>query len=401
VLNTLKNAYAQFSPVSAPTLVFVSAGVAGPKADKMAAIGKESELCPLRTNHFEEAGVAAVASRANTYVVHALEASSTSQSPQAGQIGVDAIAGSTGAETIRMTGGTTDTSLVRIAQETSAYYLAEFEPDASDRSGNRQRVEVRVARDRVRVNARPNIVIAKGEAAGGAKPATPGDMIRVATMFTDLPLRAAWHARRNQDGKIRIDALFEPLDPTAKIGAVTVIMYDEKGKSRAQWKPQGSDLARSPILASLAVEPGTYRMRVAATDAAGRAGTVDSEVRANLTQAGGVSISHLVLGVPAGGFTPRLDFTANDQQAIGLVEIYGVPKGAAVAVTFELAETDKGPSIATGPAQIAAGPTEDTRLAFGGFGIAPMQPGDLLVRAVVTVDGKPIGTVSRTLRKTK
>jgi hypothetical protein len=30
-----------------------------------------------------------------------------------------------------------------------------------------------------------------------------------------------------------------------------------------------------------------------------------------------------------------------------------------------------------------------------------MKPGDLLLRDVVTVDGKPVGTVSRTLRKNK
>jgi hypothetical protein len=404
VLNTLRSSFREFSAASAPTLVFVTAAVAGPATDQMATVGRESELCPLRTNHFEEVGAAAQSSHASVYVVHALEAAPATQSSRTAQAGIDAIAGVTGAETLRITGGATDASLTRIARETSGYYLASFDAEPSDRSGNRQRLEVRVARDAVRVNVRPYLVVGRADTAApaAAKPVAPNDMIRVPTVFTDLPLRAAWTARRNQDGKIRIDALFSALDPSAKLAAATAMLYDQKGRSRAQWKPEGPDLTRNPVLASLVVDPGVYRLRIAVTDAAGRAGTVDSDVRAELPQAGGVSISHLVLGVPAGGsFAPRLDYTPQDEQAIGLVEIYGVPKGAKVEVVFELAESENGPAVATGPAQIGAGPAEDTRMAFGGFGITPMKPGDLLLRAVVTVDGKPVGTVSRTLRKNK
>jgi VWFA-related protein len=398
-LNTLKAAFSQFSTASAPTLVYVSAALSGPSTSSTS-VGSASELCVIRTNHFEEVGVAAQASHANVYVVHALDAASPSQSPQSVQIGIDAIAGATGAETIRVSGGT-GVSLGRIATETSAYYLAAFDAEPADRTGNRQRVEVRVARERVRVNARPHIVIGKGEGGVSAKALTPSDMIRVSTVFTDLPLRAATYASRNADGKIRIIVLFEPVDPANKLNAVSVIAYDAKGSGKAQWKGQGSELAATPVRAALIADPGTYRVRVAATDSAGRAGTVDVETRAELVEAGALKMSALVLGISASGtFAPRLQFDAGDQQAIGYVEVYGVPKGANLGVTFELAEVDGGPAIATGPSQISA-PTEDSRLAFGGFGIGPMEPGDLQMRAVITMDGKPVGSVTRTLRKTK
>lgn len=398
VLNTLKSAFNQFSPGSTPTLVFVSAAVAGPRSDKMANVGRESELCPLRTNHFEEVGVAAVASRANTYVVHALGAGTASQSPQEAQIGIDAIAGSTGADTIRITGGATDTSLVRIARETSAYYLASFDPEPSDRTGNRQRVEVRVARDQVRVSARPNIVIA---GAAGGKALTPRDMIRVPTTFTDLPLRGAVYPSRFKDGKVLLVVLFEPEDAAAKLTAATVVAFDAKGTGRP-WNAEAKELAGIPIRTAVDVQPGPYRVRVAATDAAGRGGTIDIETTASLTDAAPLTLSALVLGVaPSGSFAPRLQFDAGDQQAIGYLEVYGVPKDGKLGVTFELAEVDGGPAIATGPAQISNGPAEDARIAFGGFGIGPMQPGDLQMRAVVTLDGKRVGSATRTLRKTR
>jgi hypothetical protein len=398
VLNTLRGAYAQFSPGSAPTLVFVSAAVAGPQSEQMANIGKQSELCPLRTNHFDEVGAIAVGSRANTYVVQALEAGTASISPQDSQAGVDAIAGSTGAETIRMTGGATDTSLVRVARETSAYYLASFEPEAGDRSGNRLRVDVRVARDDIRVFARPNIVVARA-GGGGGKPVTPRDMIRVNTQFSDLPLRGAVYPSRFTGNQVRLVVLFEPAEPAAKLTAATVVAFDAKGTGRP-WHADAKELAGTPIRTAVDMQPGQYRVRIAATDAQGRAGSLDVETDARLSDASPLTLSALVLGVPSSGsFAPRLTFTASDAQAIGYVEIYGVPKGGTVGVTFELAATDGGPALATGPAQISQGSTEDMRIAFGGFGIGPMEPGDLQMRAVVSLDGKRVGSVSRTVRK--
>jgi len=398
-LGTLRSAFGEFSPQSAPTLVYVSAALAGPASDRMANLGAESDLCPLRTNHFEEVGVAAQASHAAMYVVHVLEAASTSQTPQASQLGIDAVAGVTGAETIRLTGGGTESPLTRIARETSAYYLASFDAEPADRNGNRHRVQITVARERVRVHSRPNIVIPRG-AAAAAKSVTPRDMIRVSTVYTDLPLRGATFTSRNPDGKVRVVALFETLEAAAKLNAATVIGYDAKGVSKAQWNAEAKDLGGSPIRADLLVPAGTYRVRIAATDTKGRAGTVDIETPAQVTDAGTLKISALVLGAGAGGtFSPKLQFDAGDQQAIGYVEIYDVPKGANVGVTFELAESEGGPATATGPSQISG--ADDTRIAFGGFGIGPMEPGDLQMRAVITLDGKRIGIVSRTLRKTK
>ena len=398
-LGTLRSALAEFSPESAPTLVYVSAALAGPASERMANVGKESELCPLRTNHFEEVGTAAQASHAAMYVVHVLDAASSSQSPQASQLGIDAVAGVTGAETIRLTGGGTESPLTRVARETSAYYLASFDVEPADRNGNRHRVQISVARERVRVNARPDIVIARGEAAA-AKAVTPRDMIRVPTVFTDLPLRGATFSSRNPDGKIRVVALFETLDASVKLNAATAIAYDAKGVSKAQWNAEAKDLAASPIRADLLMPAGTYRVRIAATDTKGRAGTVDIETPAEMADAGPLKMSALVLGIASGGaFSPKLQFDAGDPQAIGYVEIYDVPKGANVGVTFELADSEGGPATATGPAQISG--ADDKRIAFGGFGIGPMDPGDLQMRAVITLDGKRVGTVSRTLRKTK
>jgi hypothetical protein len=157
-------------------------------------------------------------------------------------------------------------------------------------------------------------------------------------------------------------------------------------------------------MAALAAPPGTYRVRVAALDAAGRAGATDYELKVEVPRADPLKMSGLVLGTQqqGGGFAPRLEF-AGEPVAIGLLEIYGVPKGGNVTVDLDLVSSAEGTALATAQTNVGAGPAgmDDMRVAFGGFNIGSLAPGDYLMRAVVNLDGKPVGKVVRTLRKTQ
>ena len=82
-----------------------------------------------------------------------------------------------------------------------------------------------------------------------------------------------------------------------------------------------------------------------------------------------------------------------------MIEIYNVPKEAKVETTFEILKGDE--VMGSGQGTVGAGPGEDARLAYGGFGVATLEPGDYTMRATVTIDGKPAGTTTRTLRKVK
>jgi hypothetical protein len=87
--------------------------------------------------------------------------------------------------------------------------------------------------------------------------------------------------------------------------------------------------------------------------------------------------------------------------AIGLLEIYGVPKGANVTVDLDVATSAEGSPLASAQTTVSPGNTDDMRVAFGGFSIAGLSPGDYLMRAIVSLDGKPVGKVVRTLRKSQ
>ncbi|CAN5824570.1 hypothetical protein BH18ACI5_BH18ACI5_06560 [soil metagenome] len=186
-----------------------------------------------------------------------------------------------------------------------------------------------------------------------------------------------------------------------KLASASVGVIDDKGTVKLQWSAQPPDLARSPMLAAIPVPPGKYRIRVAAIDDKGVTGAVDYDMDVALAEAPPLKMGTMMVGVSDKGFTPKLVFTSVDTQAVGLMELYGVPAGANVTSKFELGETETSTPLGDAPGNIAVGPGEDGRRVFGGFGITTLAPGDYVMRATIMVDGKVVGRAARTIRKTK
>jgi hypothetical protein len=159
-------------------------------------------------------------------------------------------------------------------------------------------------------------------------------------------------------------------------------------------------------MGALSAAPGTYRLRAAARDDGGRNGTADTEVHVELTPAGELRLSSVVLGLsrPAGAtgtsFQPKLEFTT-EPVAITLVEIYGGQEGARVAALVELAQTVNGAPIMTMPLAIESTSDPDRYQATGAVPIGNLPAGDYVVRVVVGLEGQGEGRVMRTIRKSE
>ena len=394
-----------------PTTIVVFAGGLSPPEAKIVDIGGSvrtavggraasasatSDVCPVRPEDFQNIAALASTTHADFYLFHLIEGLVNRSSTQ--DAGFESLAGVTGAEFVRLS-GSPQAAVARLLRETSSYYVATFEPEPSERNGQTLRVDLRAVRDKVTVRTRPAVETPKAAAKGAA---SPKDMLRTATDYRDLPLRAAAYASRTPGSEdVKIVALFEAIDGTP-LTAASVGLFDEKNTLKKQWTAQPADLTKRPSLAALSAPPGTYRVRVAAVDGGNRAGTTDYELRAEVPRADPLKLSALVLGAQqqGSGFVPRLEFTT-EPVAIGLVEIYGVPKGGTVSVDLDVASTPDGSPLATAQTQVAPGNSEDMRIAYGGFDVANLQPGDYLMRAVVSLDGKPVGKVVRTLRKSR
>ena len=387
----------------APTTIVVFSAGLTPPGVKQVRIGARdgsgtNDACPVTPDLFENIGAVASTARADLYLFHLTQAMARRSATQ--DAGFESLAGVTGAEFARI-GASPQPAISRLLRETAAYYEATFEPEASERNGQAYRVEMQSPRARVKLRARPLVTIDKPTVVKSG--VSPKDMLRVQGEYHDLPLRLAGYTSRTPGSdEVKIVALFEGLDANVRIAAASVGLFDEKNTLKKQWTAQGADLEKRPVMAALAAAPGTYRVRVAAIDASGRAGSTDYELEAAVSRADPLRLSALVLGSQqqGGGFAPRLQFTT-EPIAIGLLEIYGVPKGGAVTVDLDVVSSPGAAPLASAQTTVSPGKSDDMRVAFGGFSIADLAPGDYLMRATVSLDGKPVGRVVRTLRKAK
>jgi len=243
-----------------------------------------------------------------------------------------------------------------------------------------------------------------GAPAGGAplmtKVMTPFEMVRSGRSFRELPLRATTSVRRNPNGTLTVIGLFEPVDSAAKIMTAFAALFDENSRSPAYWNAQADTLTGRPTAFGLTVPPGTYRLRIAAIDSFGRLGLIDDQIVAELGQAGPVQVSGMMLGqsLPS-GFAPYLAFT-KQKTAVAYLELYGGTAGAEISVSFELASTTNGPASFKINGVPTATKEEGKYTVTGTIPVWALDPGDYVVRAIITVTGTT-GRVIRTLHKAR
>jgi hypothetical protein len=384
---------------TAPAVVLMSSSVAALKAGDIKMIGAGAnaaanatpigDLCQLRVEEFQRLGASAQSGNVAFYAVELLDASARAQLPDA-QGGLENLAGATNGQMLR-TGANTEAQMARIAQGLSYYYVATFNAQGSDFSGAK-RVELTAARNGITLRAPRELSFARS---GGKT--TPRDMIRNPAKFNDLPLRAAAYVSRNPgDNKIKVLSLFEPTEAGVKLNAAIVGLYNQAGTLTGQWTAQDADLAGPTSIAALAVPDGVYRLRVAATDASGRAGSVDIDnFSATLVEAGPIKLGDLVLGkMGQTGLSPAMQFTT-EAEAIAIVELYGRPAGG-LRMYVEVIGPAEPIQVPLSP---AATSEQDKFLLSAKLPIGALKPGDYTVRAIVAVEGQPEGVLTATLRK--
>jgi len=387
------------------TVVLFTAGLAAPRRD--APMTMAPGMCELVVNHFQVISAAAGAARANFYLLQPSDigfgAGGWSESIAGSQFlgsdnpleGIEHLAGTTGAVRLALDATGTE-SLLRVARESSAYFVAEIEPDEHEIFARTRKLAVRVSRPDVSVRARPEITFAEPAREAGTPRLTVSDLLASPVAATDLPLRVAGFTVREPGGQLRVGVLIEPAEPGVKLASAGAVLFDAVQIAARWFAP---DAAERPLLGAMAAAPGRYRLRVAAIDESGRAGLAEEDVEARLVSVGPLSLGSLMLGVSRGqGVVPQLEFGA-EPIAIASFDIYGGEAGLALAATLEVARLPDGPALATLPLALAR--ADDNRVvATGSVPLGALPPGDYVVRGVIRLEDGTTGVVSRTLRKT-
>ncbi len=406
VLQALEGFLSSFAGRTTPTtVVLFTAGMAAPRRDAPMALAPG--MCELQAADFQRIGGAAGAARANFYIVQpddlGFKAAGRNEAIGGGGFtgsdnpleGIEHLSGVTKGERVPLE-GVGPGALTRVANETAMYYVAEISPDPGDLDGRSRQLEVRSTRADVTIRARPRISFGRPWGAGPATRVSVSDMLLSAASFTDLPMRAAAYTMGDEGEAVLVVAVAEAADRALTLASAGAALVDPDGQVVARWS--APDAREVPLMGAMLVPPGRYRLRVAAVDAAGRAGAADYLFDARLIAVGPLSLGSLILGLSRDNtLTPRLEFGA-EPSALGSFEIYGGVAGTPVTATLEVAHTLGGAALVTVPLVIQSS-AAGRYVAMGTVPIGALPAGDYVVRGVIRLGDGTTGQTVRTLRK--
>ena len=377
------------------------------------------------TSAADSVAVAAARSRVTIYVLRVdrssadFDASAQAAPTTPGQDeamrrnGLDIIAGTARGAAFSIV-GTGDAALQRLELETSGYYLLGVEPIETDRDGKPHKIGVAVARTGLTVRARREFSIVARPTEAAVKPEEEvAAMLGSSYAATDLPLRVSTYAiRDSRSSKLRIIVAAdidqdrtEPAEYT--VGLILRDRQDRVPANSIERKMLGPlDPSRpGPAVYTVAevVDPGSYTLKLAATDASGRRGSVEHPVAAQLASAEGLQVSDLLVAdrpPQAGGtWRPAIEAVAQDAMT-GYVEVYSADRGRLrqTTVSFEVAADEKSPALVSVDSKVQETKQADRSVAEGKLPLGLLPPGEYLARAVVSLSGRPVTSVFRPVR---
>ena len=282
-----------------------------------------------------------------------------------------------------------------------ARFLMQYTVTKDEQDDKLHRLQVVSLRKDVHVTAHPQLFIPKAGTA--IEPlAALTDMLRQPRVWSDLPLRlAVFPVLDTERDRLRLLVLGEPEEPMTALAWAQFALIAPSGAVVAEWKAEGPDLATRPIMTAALASPGPYRLRMVASELAGRRGAVDDEFDARLTAAGALNLGPVMFGgIADQAFVPVLQPAASATAVMAYAEIYGrLAATDTLASRFEIATAAEGPALASVDGSVRTTPADDRRAALGTLDLAPLAAGDYVVRAIIALNGKEIGRVTRTLRK--
>ena len=292
--------------------------------------------------------------------------------------------------------GNPDLAFDRLAREISGYYLVGFEPEGKDRDGKPHEVLVKVRRPGLTVRNRRSVPLPPPNDTRTEQRALVASL-RAPVAATAIPVRVATYAVRDAaPGKVRvlISAEIGGATPPPGLGVAWVLL-DGRGKTAASSvqheKAETTVGGPMPYSAVTTVEPGLYTLKLAARDRGGRQGSIEHPVKAALVEAGGLELSDLMLGLPpaaGAGLRPGLGLDGGGDPLLAHLELYG--DSERVKVSFEVAHDEHAAALFAQAGRIAS--LRGRSVAQAVIPVSGLSPGDYVVRAAVTVDGKTVGS---------
>ncbi len=309
-----------------------------------------------------------------------------------------------------------DFAFERLSAELSGYYLLGFEPEASDRDGRDHSIQVSVNRPDVAIRARPQFTFG---AAGKTTQQVITDLLRTPVAIAELPMRLTTYAFQDPESpKVRllvameIDRSDDALGEMA-LGMVLVKAGGEVGATFYQpsiGAPDRPDPNGQRAFATLLVDPGQYTLKAAVIDKDGRRGSLERQVRAFMTRMFRFRATELLIGddtsggAGAGSVVPTVTGELSGSQIFTYMELFADSDAAFQGTTVAIEVVPAGGTHVVERGTASLQPVQEdrpVRAVSGSVPTALLSPGSYVARAVVMVDGKSVGQMTRPFRIVK
>ena len=277
-------------------------------------------------------------------------------------------------------------------------YQLGIEALPQDADGRRHRIDVQVKRSGLTVKTRKELSISSTK----RPPRTPVDVLALPTDVEETAIAASAYSFRGEEtSTLKVILLLELLGHTASEPAPTYAISITQGdrvvfETADELTPSSSGGARAVVATQLA--PGKYRLRTAALDSSGRAGSLDTPFGVGLRQAGEFQFSDLLLGTSAEQFTPATHLQSGTPLT-AMLELYTADPLLFADVNVEL-ELRKGTDVAVvgrGTAHVMETAQDRRRVAEGRLTLDRLDPGLYSLSAIIRKGAVPVGKVTRTV----
>jgi VWFA-related protein len=306
--------------------------------------------------------------------------------------------------------GTGEPIFERLASEISAMYILGVEQRPSDAKGDRHRIDVEVRRQNVTIRSRQAFVTSQTFRGKRSAEDNLRDALSSPFPVSGLPVRVTTFAQQDPASqKVRLTVSAQVGAAGAQPGQYTVgyVVIDDANQvagsflTKATLSP-GAGSPNEPLhfVGGVVLEPGIYSLRFGVVDDDGRRGSVVRDVNAWKMAGEPLAMGDLIIGsLPSSGqgLRPEVEPYVLDDRLAAYLELYSNAEGtwSNAKVTFEIADNQDTPALASLPAQLVPGRQPTWRVASGIMPAQALPPGRYVARAQITRDGKAVGVLVR------
>lgn len=311
--------------------------------------------------------------------------------------GLGALSGMTGGAFFMGVGRATGV-FERITTEINNYYVLGLESEPADAAGASRELKVALSRPGLTVRARRDVA---SRPAGSATTDPLAALLAQPTDLNELGIGVtAYSTRGDEASTLRVLLAAELSRERARLPADWGFAVLNDGNVVSTGRQRFEAGVSGPLImtASAKLVPGRYRMRVAVRDADGRAGVTDVPLVVGLRAAGTLQLSDLIVGTAEEGkLQPRARIVKGEAISALIEVMSGDPAQLAAArAVFEVLPAGSAEPVRRILMAARTGSSDAILLNGAEIATAGLEPGRYTASVVATIDGQPVGRVSRT-----